>query len=504
MSQPPSASREESNPGPDAGDASAVRRRRRRGWGTAIAIVLAAALVAGSWYLIKHPASSRGGFGGPGGPGGFGGMPTVTVGHAAVQRMQLPITLDALGTVTPLATVTLKPQVGGVLTEVLFTEGQQVRKGQLLARIDPRPYEQALAQAQGTQQRDEAQLQAARVTLQRYRTLLGQDSIARQEVDTQAALVGQLEGTIITDKANVASARLNLEFTRIASPVDGRIGLRAVDPGNTVAANASTGIAVITQMNPIDVQFAVPQDQVPAIQRQTGAGAQMQVVAMDRGRSETLDTGRFSTLDNVVDVSTGTVKAKARFDNAAATLFPNQFVNVRITLRVVDALVVPVTAVRNGPKGAYVYVIGEDRKVQMRTVQRGETTVEWVQLRTGVKEGDLVVTEGGDRLDDGTRVQLQGEAPAPGAANGGKRGGPAVAGQPAARNGSETAEAPAPRPIAPPTAEQRQRILDSAGGDAAKLAERKAFLESIDRGDPQALERWQQMSQRRRRQAPNQ
>jgi len=510
MSLPPSAERHDSpvhGPATDAEAATPPRRGRRRGWGTVLALLLVAALVGGSWYLIKHPAASRGGFGGPGGPGGMGGAPTVTVGHAKVQRMQLPITLDALGTVTPLATVTLKPQVGGVLTEVLFNEGQQVKKGQLLARIDPRPYEQALAQAQGTLQRDEAQLQAARVTLQRYRTLLGQDSIARQEVDTQAALVGQLEGTIITDKANVASARLNLEFTRLTSPVDGRIGLRTVDPGNTVAANASTGIAVITQMNPIDVQFAVPQDQVPAIQRQSGAGAQMQVVAMDRNRTETLDTGRFSTLDNVVDVSTGTVKAKARFDNTGATLFPSQFVNVRITLRVVDALVVPVTAVRNGPNGPYVYVIGEDRKVQMRTVQRGETTVEWVQVRSGLKEGDLVVTEGGDRLDNGTRVSLQGEAPAP-AANGagGKRTapGPAAVRPAAPAAGSEAAQAPAPRPVTPPTAEQRQRILDSAGGDATKLAERKAFLEGIDKGDPAALERWQQLSQRRRRQSPDQ
>ncbi|MDM0046485.1 efflux RND transporter periplasmic adaptor subunit [Variovorax dokdonensis] len=490
-------------------DSNAARGgRRRRGWGTVVALLLMAALVGGSWYLIKHSSSSPGGFGGrggPGGPGGFGGAPLVTVGDALVKRMQLPITLDALGTVTPLATVTLKPQVGGVLTEVLFTEGQTVKKGQLLARIDPRPYEQALAQAQGTLQRDEAQLQAARVTLQRYRTLLGQDSIARQEVDTQAALVGQLEGTILTDKANVATARLNLDFTRLTSPVDGRIGLRTVDPGNTVAANASTGIAVITQMNPIDVQFSVPQDQVPAIQRQSGAGAAMQVVAMDRNRSETLDTGRFSTLDNVVDVSTGTVKAKARFDNTASVLFPNQFVNVRMTLRVVDALVVPVTAVRNGPKGPYVYVIGDDRKAQMRSIERGETTVEWVQIRNGLKEGERVVTEGGDRLDDGTRVQLQGEAAAPGGAAGAKRpgGAPGSAPAPVAKTDARPAGADgtqAKRAIDPPNAQQRQRILDSARGDTEKLAERKAFLEAIDKGDPQALERWRELSQRRRRQ----
>lgn len=450
--------------------------RRHRGWGTAIAVLVIAALVGGSWYLVKRPAAGRG----PGGGFGAGGAPTITVGHAQAQQKQLPVTIDALGTVTPLATVTLKPQVGGVLTEVLFTEGQRVKKGQLLARIDPRPYEQVLAQAQGTLKRDEAQLQAARVTLQRYKTLLGQDSIARQEVDTQAALVSQLEGAVITDRASVGSAQLNLDFTRITSPIDGRIGLRTVDAGNTVTANASTGIAVITQITPIDVQFSVTQDRVPDIMRQLQGGGTMAVSALDRTRSDALDNGRFSTLDNVVDVSTGTVKAKARFENAQFTLFPNQFVNVRMTLRTIDALVVPVTAVRNGPKGPYVFVVGEDKKARMRAIKRGETTVEWVQITEGLKEGERVVTEGGDRLDDGTAVALQGDAPP-------------LGGVAANANGA------AARKVSPPTAEQRQRMLDAAAGDPEKLAQRKAFLAAIDKGDPEALERWQQMSQRRRR-----
>ncbi|MBS0343237.1 MAG: efflux RND transporter periplasmic adaptor subunit [Proteobacteria bacterium] len=485
---PPAPSSDDTNPSPATAAAAASTTpawRRHRGWGTAIALLVVVALVGGSWYLIKRPAAGRG----PGGGGfGGGGAPTVTVGSAQAQQRQLPVTLDALGTVTPLATVTLKPQVGGVLTEVLYAEGERVKKGQLLARIDPRPYEQALMQAQGTQKRDEAQLQAARVTLQRYRTLLGQDSIARQDVDTQAALVGQLEGTVIADRAAVASAQLNLEFTRITSPIDGRIGLRTVDPGNNVTANASTGIAVVTQINPIDVQFSVPQDRVPEIMRQLRSGgevAQMAVLAMDRTRSDTLDTGRFSTLDNVVDVSTGTVKAKARFDNAQAALFPSQFVNVRMTLRTIDALVVPVTAVRNGPKGPYVFVVGEDKKARMRPIKRGETTVDWVQITDGLQAGERVVTEGGDRLDDGTVVALQGDAPPPGGVPAGK----------AAGAGEANAGA---RKVSPPNAEQRQRILDSAAGDPEKLAQRKAFLDAIDKGDPQALERWQQMRQRRR------
>jgi len=381
--------------------------RRRRWFGSVLALLLVAGLGAGAWYLIKRsnePAAGRAGFAGV----------SSTVGHAAARRTELPVLIDALGTVTPLATITLKPQVGGVLTEVLYTEGQTVTKGQLLARIDPRPYEQALMQAQGTRVRDEAQLEAARVTLARYRTLLGQDSIARQDVDTQAALVKQLEGTVTTDRASEAAARLNLEYTRITAPVTGRIGLRTVDPGNTVTANATTGIAVITQMNPIDVQFAVPQDRVPDIQAQLAKGQPLPVKALDRVRSSTLDTGTFSTLDNVVDTSTGTVKAKARFANSGGSLFPSQFVNVQMTLRTIDAIVVPVTAVRTGPNGSYVYVVNEDRTVSMRPVRRGESTVDVVAITEGLKDGENVVTEGGDRLQDGARVQLQGDKPAMG------------------------------------------------------------------------------------------
>jgi multidrug efflux system membrane fusion protein len=381
--------------------------RRRRWLGSLAALLLLAALAGGAWYLIKRSGEPVAGRGGSGPPGS-------TVGHAVARRAELPVTIDALGTVTPLATITLKPQVGGVLTEVLYTEGQAVTKGQLLARIDPRPYEQALMQAQGTRVRDEAQLEAARVTLARYRTLLTQDSIARQDVDTQAALVKQLEGTVITDRAAEAAAKLNVEYTRITAPVAGRIGLRTVDPGNTVTANASTGIAVITQMNPIDVQFAVPQDRLPDIQAQLSKGEALPVKALDRTRSTTLDDGSFSTLDNVVDTSTGTVRGKARFANAQTTLFPSQFVNVQMTLRTLSAIVVPVTAVRTGPTGSYVYVINEDRTVTMRPVKRGESTVELAAITEGLEPGEKVVTEGGDRLKDGAQVLLQGDKPSAG------------------------------------------------------------------------------------------
>lgn len=410
---------ESPNSEPSSGDSPAVQPvhpassppprppSRRRIWlGSLIALLLLIALGGGAWYLINRKDRTAGG-------PGFGGA-TVTVGNAVAREIELPVTIDALGTVTPLATITLKAQVGGVLTEVLFTEGQTVAKNQLLARIDPRPYEQALMQARGTRQRDEAQLEAARVTLARYRTLLGQDSIARQDVDTQAALVRQLEGTVTTDLAAEAAAKLNLDYTRITAPVAGRIGLRAVDAGNTITANATTGIAVITQMNPIDVQFSVPQDRVPDIQAQLAKGEPLAVTAFDRTRAATLDTGTFSTLDNVVDTTTGTVKAKARFGNAQTTLFPSQFVNVQMLLRKVRAVVVPVTAVRTGPNGDYVYVINQDRTVSMRQVKRGEANVDVVAITSGLKAGENVVTEGGDRIKDGAVVQLQGERPAMG------------------------------------------------------------------------------------------
>jgi membrane fusion protein, multidrug efflux system len=405
-------------------------RRRRRWLGSVMAVLGLAAVIGAAYYLANRPPADAvpgtrpgGGPGGPAGarpgggrPGGAGAStstgPTVTVGMAVAQRADVPVILDALGTVTPVTTVTLRPQVSGVMTDVLFSEGQTVKKGEVIARIDPRPYEQALMQAQGTRVRDEAQLQAARVTLERYRTLLTQDSIARQDVDTQAALVKQLEGTVLTDKASEASAKLNLDYTRVTAPVTGRIGLRTVDPGNYVAAGATTGIAVITQMNPIDIQFSLPQDRIPEIQSRMAAKARLEVTALDRNRSTTLDIGVFSALDNVVDVTTGTVKAKARFANDKLALFPSQFVNVKLLLRTIDgAVVVPVTALRTSGTGNYVYVINEDRTVSQRVVQRGDSTVESVVITDGLKEGERVVTEGGDRLKDGSRVQLPTDAP---------------------------------------------------------------------------------------------
>ncbi|MBB3639327.1 efflux RND transporter periplasmic adaptor subunit [Variovorax atrisoli] len=528
--------------------------------GSLLALLLLAVLGGGAWYLVQRSktpvagpgagpgpgAGRQGGPGGPGGPGrgGGGGPASSTVGIATARQADIPVQLEALGTVTPLANVIVQPQVSGVLTAVLFQEGQMVKKGDVLATIDPQPFQNALAQATGARQRDEAQLAAARVTLQRYQTLLGQDSIARQDVDTQAALVKQLEGTVAIDRANENTAKLNLAWSRITAPVSGRIGLRPVDAGNYISTGTTNGIATITQIAPIDVEFAIPQDRVPEVQERLAQGAKLDATAFDRTRTRRLANGSFSTLDNLVDTATGTVKAKARFANADNALFPNQFVNLRLLLRTVNsAVVVPVTALRHGPNGDYVYVLNEDNTVSQRTVTRGESSVDNVAITSGLQAGEQVVTEGGDRLKDGARVQTQADRPAgaasapaggthrgrrqgggaggPGAARGAEGASaagtsaapatstaPGAAAAPAAASpvpsvpsapsapSAETAPATPATPAKLPTAEQRQRMLDSVKDNPEQLERRKRFLEALDRGDPAALERWQRMSER--------
>jgi multidrug efflux system membrane fusion protein len=406
--------------------------RRRRWIGSVVAVLALLGLGALAFWLTHRPVPPTAGFaGGPPGPGagpgargaGARGVPQSAVGIAAATTRDMPVMLEALGTVTPLITVTVRPQVSGVITQVFFTEGQPVKKGQVLVQIDPRPFDIALQQAIGARLRDEAQLELARITLQRYQSLLQQDSIARQDVDTQAALVKQLEGSVTMDKANEAAARLNVEYTRVVAPSAGRIGLRQVDPGNNIATSDASGVATLTQLAPIDVEFSVPQDRVPEIEARVAQGAQLPVTALDRTRSKKLDEGVFSTLDNLVDVTTGTVKAKARFPNAGNVLFPNQFVNAQVLLRTIsNAVVVPVTALRHGPNGDFVYVLQDDRTVRVRAVTRSVQNVDLVAIASGLQAGERVVTEGGDRLKDGAAVQIAGERPAAGAsAPGGAR-----------------------------------------------------------------------------------
>jgi multidrug efflux system membrane fusion protein len=393
--------------------------RRASILGTTIALVLAAGLAWLAWDLTRPAQTAAAG---PGGPGGGRGGAT-TVGFAVAEAASVPVNLDALGTVVPLATVRVRPQVSGVLQQLNFREGQTVRRGALLAVIDPRPFEMALQQATGQRMRDEAQLAAARVTLARFETLLQQDSIARQEVDTQRATVRQLEATVVSSKAAEGTARLNLGYTRIVAPIDGRLGLREVDVGNTVGPSDTNGVAVITKLTPIDVEFAIPQDHAAWLQH--NAGAFMEVKVSDRTRTTLLDTGVFASLDNQIDTQTGTVRAKARFNNARQQLFPSQFVNVQLTVRTIEnAVMVPVAAVRQGGQGDFVFVLQQDRTVKMRPVVRGEMQGDRVQIASGLQVGERVITEGADRLRDGARVTLPGDAPrAAGGANGQRRRG---------------------------------------------------------------------------------
>ncbi len=400
-----------------AGTTLPTRPRRRRLLSRLIGILITllalAALAGGAWYLTQRNANEpRPGAGGPGGgPGGFRRVAT-TVGVAPATKADIPVLIDALGTVTPAATVTVRPQVSGVISEIRFREGETVAKDQILVILDPRPFQLALDVAQGNLARDEAQLQNAQVQLDRYRTLLTQNSIARQEVDTQAATVKQLQGVIASDRAAVDTARLNLAYSRITAPISGRVGLRPVDVGNYVSTGDAAGVAVINQVVPIDVLFSVPEDDVARIEARMAKGGAPDVTAYDRTRTTALGQGKFQTLDNLIDTTTGTVKAKARFGNEKGSLFPGQFVNVRMQLDVIkDATVVPVAGVRHGTDGDYAYVLNEDSTVKIRQVRRGATVGDMVSIVDGLAVGERVVTEGGDRLIDGQQVQLPGQAP---------------------------------------------------------------------------------------------
>ncbi|WP_426102772.1 efflux RND transporter periplasmic adaptor subunit [Massilia sp. TSP1-1-2] len=475
----------------DALTTKPARTRRAKLIGTVIAVLAMAALGGLAWYLTHQApeggaaqgaAGARGvagGGGGGGGRGGRGGLAT-TVGVATAELADIPVSVDALGTVTAAATATVRPQVSGILQKINFSEGQLVKSGQVLATIDPRSFEMALLQASGTRQRNEAQLASARVTLERFRTLLAQDSIARQEVDTQAALVKQLEGTSMTDRAAEGIAKLNLSYTQVKAPISGRVGLRVIDMGNLVGSGDAAGIAVITQLSPIDVEFAVPQDRVPDLQASVRADSPLPATAFDRTRTVPLATGKFAALDNQVDVQTGTVRAKARFANADQSLFPSQFVNLRLELRTIKgAVMVPVTALRNSSTGDFVYVLNAaERTVAVRPVTRGQATVDKVEIKTGLSAGEQVISEGADRLKDGAKVTLPGDKPQAAGAGGkrGERGGAGRRQRPEGAAPAETAAAaPAPAtvpsavptaaPAAAPAAGEGRRARDGATGE---------------------------------------
>ncbi len=346
----------------------------------------------------------RGGQGG--GMGGFGGLGLSPVGVAVARTSDVDIYLTGLGGVTPTATATVRSRVDGQLMKLHFKEGQLVKEGDLLAELDPRPYQVAVTQAEGQLARDQALLSAAQLDLKRYRTLLEQDSIASQQVDTQAALVKQYEGTVKSDQGNLASARLQLTYSRVTAPVSGRLGLRQVDIGNIVHSSDTNGIVIITQVQPITVVFSIPEDNIPAVMKQLQAGKKLATDAWDRDQKNKLAGGMLLTIDNQVDATTGTVKLKAQFPNTDYALFPNQFVNIRMLLDVRQgATVIPTAAIQRGSKGLFVYVVKSDNTVTVRNVKTGPAQGDITAIEDGVASGETVVVDGIDRLREGAKVE---------------------------------------------------------------------------------------------------
>jgi membrane fusion protein, multidrug efflux system len=340
-------------------------------------------------------------------PGRFPQGALQTVGAATVALGDIRVIVNALGTVTPLATVTVQTQIDGRLMEVPFTEGQMVKKGDTLAQIDSRPYELQQAQFEGQLARDEGLLSQAQLDLARYQKLSEQNSIARQQYEDQVWVVQQDIGTVKLDQAQVDQQKLNILYCHIVSPVDGRVGLRLVDPGNYVQASNSTGIAVVTELQPISVIFTIPEDDLPDVMPQFYAGTPLSVSAYDRANLHQLASGTVSAVDNQIDTTTGTVKVRAQFDNTDNALFPSQFVNARLLVKTLHNVVtVPTSAIQRGAPGAYVYMISADSTVSVRQITTGPIDGDLTAVNSGLSAGDRVVTDGTDRLRDGLHVSV--------------------------------------------------------------------------------------------------
>jgi len=465
------------------GSKPTAKTGRRKRWIFIVLGVVAVALVL--WFISNATTPASTGAGGPGGAGGGrgggrggrgggGGAPTAISAAKATQG-EIPIYLNELGTATPPATVTVVAQISGQLQTVAFTEGQMVTKGQFLAQIDPRPYQQMLLNAQATQAKDQALLVNARVDLKRYQTLVSQDSVSHQTLDTQVALVNQDEAQVKADEALVAQQKLNLIYCHITAPVSGRVGLRQVDPGNYVTAGTTNGLVVITVVNPMDVLFTLPEDNLSQVTARLHAGAVLPAVAFDRSQANQLAVGTLLTLDNQVDTTTGTVRAKARFDNTNGVLFPNQFVNIRLTVDTLkNVVVVPTSAVLKGPDSMFVYTVQSDRTVAVTKVKVGPAAGENTAILSGLEAGDVVVTDGSDRLKEGGRVMLPGDCiPASQRMGGGKGAGGAAGGKASGGGGFfGLFKKPAVDPMASMRCKPGQHpssLLDGANAGAFKL-----------------------------------
>lgn len=352
--------------------------------------------------------SKQKGGGGKGGRGG--GQMTIPVAVAKAEVRDLPILLNGLGSVEAFNTVAVKSRLDGQLIKVNFKEGQEVKEGELLAQIDPRPYEVQLSQAQATLFKDQAALKDARLNLERFQQLYKDGVIPKQQFDTQGSLEAQLDGAVRADQAQVDTVKLNLAYTRITAPVSGRIGLRQIDVGNMVHASDPNGLLVITQLQPIAVIFSLPQDNLQAVSQHMRNG-KLSVDAYSRDDQTKLATGSLTTIDNQIDTTTGTGKLKAVFDNRDRSLWPNQFVNVHLLLEVKkNNTVVPSAAIQRGPQGTYVFSVKPDKTAEMRTVTVGVSQGNFVAITQGIKPGETVVTDGQDKLQPGTHVEIRGGA----------------------------------------------------------------------------------------------
>lgn len=378
--------------------------------------------------------------------GGANRVQPVTV--SAARKQDVKVVLSAIGNISALNTATVRARVDGELKAIRFKEGQLVKAGALLAEIDPRAFEIALAQVQGQMAKDQALLKNAQVDLLRYKDLLAKDSIAKQLVDTQDALVGQLTAAVQTDQALVDSARLQLSYTKVTAPITGRLGLKQADLGNMVRSSDALGLVTITQTQPISVVFAVPESNLPLIARKLKGTEPLTVEAWDREQRNLLASGKVSTTDNAIDAVTGTIKVKAEFANADGALFPNQFVNIKLQVNTLaDALSIPSTAVQRAAQGTFVYVVKADSSVSIRRIRLGTTEGDWVSVQGDLEAGDKVVTDGADRLRDGAKVEVITPAVRPGGTGG--FGGPGAAGGASRPGGSPTAAAPARATDAP-------------------------------------------------------
>jgi len=383
-------------------NASGGGRKAKRLW----AVILAVLIVVAATYAFVGRTKEKGAQAAQS-PATTRAIPVAAV---AAKKGDMNVYINGLGLVTPLYTVTVKSRVDGQFMDVHFKEGQIVKKDDLLATIDPRPFQVQLSQAEGQMVHDEALLKNAQIDLDRYRTLWQQDSIPKQQLDTQVALVRQYEGSVKTDQAQIDNAKLQLVYCRICSPIDGRVGLRLVDPGNIIHATDTNGLIVITQLQPITVIFPIPEDNLPAVYAKLRAGDRMPVDAYDRSSKKKLASGQLQTVDNQIDPTTGTVRLKAVFENKDYSLFPNQFVNAKLLINVLRGTVLmPSAAIQRDSQGTSVYVVKPDGTVEIRLVSIAEVEGGNAAVGSGLAEGELVVVDGAERLREGTKVELKGQ-----------------------------------------------------------------------------------------------